>query len=88
MRDHYHFTHWRSLHFQRKERYYFVKLEQDLFGSWIVILNWGKSTSHQGRIVNKQFNSLKEAEEFYEKTISRRINRGYIVVNKVKKASA
>lgn len=58
-------------------RYFEVWLGLDLFGSLIMVKQWGGKNSHAGGIATELFESEKEAEKAVETIHKRRIQHKY-----------
>lgn len=63
-----------------KNRYYEVRLRQDLFGSWVITKIWGGCGTSLGRLTNKPFNNYEEAVTVMLELIKRRKYKKYALV--------
>lgn len=66
-------THW----WQRGTRYYICRLEQDLFGQWLVSSEWGGLRVGRRRLREEVYGSYELAWERLEPVNRRRLQRRY-----------
>ena len=77
MRSQYEPNYWITQRFDRSDRYYVIRLQQNLFGEWIIIAEWGSKLSARGRTETSHCKSLDEATKRFRQEIHRRKQRGY-----------
>jgi predicted DNA-binding WGR domain protein len=72
---------WRTVHFQRGERYYRLHIEQDLWGDWCLTRVNGRRGSALGRVVTSWSGAYTEVNNELQKAAERRRRRRYTVVS-------
>ncbi|HEY9881592.1 MAG TPA: hypothetical protein V6D29_24275 [Leptolyngbyaceae cyanobacterium] len=68
---------WQTHRWQRGTRYYICRLEQDLFGRWLVSSEWGGLRVGRRRLREEVYESYELACERLEQVNRRRLQRGY-----------
>ena len=68
---------WRRYHFESKDRYYTVILQQDLFHAWSIIKCYGGKDNKLGNMVIESCNSYQDGEDKIEKIKKTRKSRKY-----------
>lgn len=63
-----------------KQRYYSVRLEQDLFGDWTLIACWGGLNSHRGGMKVTCVENQDAGQQAIMKIAKRRCQHGYEVL--------
>ncbi|MEA3640238.1 MAG: WGR domain-containing protein [Lamprobacter sp.] len=65
---------------RENQRYYSVRLVQDLFGDWTLVICWGGANSKRGGMRVTPVESQEEGEEEIRKMSKRRRQHGYAVL--------
>jgi hypothetical protein len=71
---------WQTHRWQRGTRYYICRLEQDLFGRWLVSSEWGGLRVGRRRLREEVYESYELACDRLEQANRRRIQRRYEVL--------
>ena len=79
MSPQYHHEQWLSYTWRKAERVYYVSLEQNLFGAWILIRHWGVNDSRRGRSMECTLNTYDEGLQQLAQVRKRRKHRGYVL---------
>ncbi len=66
--------HWRTENFRKLGKWYQLRLEQDLFGNWLVVRAYGSLNTKFARTLSLEFESLEAAEQYFEKQKHYRLN--------------
>lgn len=66
---------------ERDTRYYELRLQQDLWGDWLLIMVWGGKGTALGQIRRELCPSYANGVSMYAASIRRRQQHGYIHVN-------
>lgn len=70
-------TQWICARWERDSRYYEATLQQDLWGEWIVTLEWGSIGKRNGRRITRPCPTRDEGLLCLESIGQRRRKRGY-----------
>lgn len=62
---------------EKATRYYALRMQQDLFGHWLLTRSWGRRGSALGQIRHELCNDATEAQSRYDQAAVRRGQRGY-----------
>ena len=65
---------------ERETRYYELRLQQDLWGDWVLMRVWGQRGAALGQIRRELCSSYAIGESLYAESIKRREQHGYINV--------
>lgn len=65
---------------ERESRYYELRLQQDLFGDWLLMRVWGQRGSALGQIRRELCSNYAGGVSLYASSIKVREQRGYIRV--------
>ena len=68
---------WRRYHFESKDRYYIVILQQDLFHEWSIIKCYGGKDNKLGNMVIESCNSYQDGTDKIEQIKKTRRSRKY-----------
>jgi len=68
--------YWKS-----ENRYYSIRLQQNLFEEWTLLKSWGGLKNKLGRVKLKTYNSLNEALKEIHQTSNLRSKRKYILTS-------
>jgi hypothetical protein len=68
---------WRRYHFESKDRYYIVILQQNLFHEWSIIKCYGGKDNKLGNMIIESCNSYQDGTDKIEKTKKIRRSRKY-----------
>ena len=68
---------WRRYHFESKDRYYIVILQQDLFHKWSIIKCYGGKDNKLGNIIIESCNSYQDGANKIEQIKKTRRSRKY-----------
>jgi predicted DNA-binding WGR domain protein len=68
---------WRHSRWERDTRYYELRVQQDLFGHWLLTRVWGRKDSALGQIRHEVCVDQAEANTRYVAAEVRREQRGY-----------
>ena len=68
-----------------KQRYYRVIIQQDLFGSWILLRIWGGIQKKGGGTKTTMIDSFNQGIEILQIILTRRQKRGYNLVSTIEK---
>ncbi|MBD1877217.1 hypothetical protein H6F75_27415 [Nodosilinea sp. FACHB-131] len=71
---------WRSQRWQKDSRYYICRVEQDLFGTWLMISEWGGLWVGRRRLREEAYFSYEEACTRFELINQQRQRRGYVAL--------
>ncbi|MCP5426572.1 MAG: WGR domain-containing protein, partial [Gammaproteobacteria bacterium] len=71
---------WITRCWERDRRYYTVRLQQDLWGGWVITLAWGRRGSALGRVVDQPCANYAEGLALLEQ-IGRRRRQQLLAVN-------
>jgi predicted DNA-binding WGR domain protein len=58
-------------------RYYEVRLQQDLWGQWVLVVRWGRRGTALGQTRRQPYPAEAAAQSQIEKIHQRRLQRGY-----------
>ena len=72
---------WRRYHFESKDRYYIVILQQDLFHEWSIIKCYGGKDNKLGNMIIESCNSYKDGTDKIEQIKKTRRSRKYTLKN-------
>ena len=70
---------WRRYHFESKDRYYIVILQQDLFHEWSIIKCYGGKDNKLGNMIIKSCNSYQDGTNKIEQIKKARRSRKYVL---------
>jgi hypothetical protein len=70
---------WRRYHFESKDRYYIVILQQDLFHKWSIIKCYGSKDNKLGNIIIESCNSYQDGANKIEQIKKARRSRKYVL---------
>ena len=76
---------WRRYHFESKDRYYIVILQQDLFHKWSIIKCYGGKDNKLGNMIIESCHSYQDGTNKIEQIKKARRSRKY-VLKKIKAA--
>jgi predicted DNA-binding WGR domain protein len=62
---------------EKDTRYYELRVQQDLFGDWLLIRAWGRRDSALGQIRQELCDSYEQARVQFTEAEVRRVKRGY-----------
>jgi hypothetical protein len=68
---------WRRYHFESKDRYYIVILQQDLFHEWSIIKCYGGKDNKLGNMIIESCNSYQDGTDKIEQIKKTRRSRKY-----------
>jgi len=68
-------AHWHS-----PTRHYTAHLQQDLFGTWVLVRAWGSRSSRHGNACVEPFSSHGDGLSAFADVVNRRLKRGYQLV--------
>jgi hypothetical protein len=71
---------WRMQRWQKGSRYYICRVEQDLFGSWLMSSEWGGLQVGRRRVREEVYPTYEQALARFVEINQRRQRRGYVVV--------
>jgi hypothetical protein len=71
---------WRTQRWQKGSRYYICRVEQDLFGTWLMSSEWGGLRVGRRRLREETFLTYEAALARFNEVNQRRQRRGYTVV--------
>lgn len=72
---------WRTQRWQKGSRYYICRVEQDLFGTWLMSSEWGGLRVGRRRLREEAYLSYEEAYARFERVNQQRQRRGYIALS-------
>lgn len=72
---------WLHSRWERDTRYYELRVQQDLFGHWLLTRVWGRTGSALGQIRHDVCLDQVEANARYAEAEVRRVKRGYRLRN-------
>ena len=70
---------WRRYHFESKDRYYTVILQQDLFHEWSIIKCYGGKDNKLGNMIIESCNSYQDGTDKIEQIKKTRRSRKYVL---------
>lgn len=68
---------WITKHWRRDTRYYTANLQQDLWGSWVLVQAWGQIGTRPGRSKTTLCESYENGLILLEKVNRQRLKQGY-----------
>lgn len=68
-------------------RYYQAFISKDLFGTWVLVKQWGRVDGAQGRQITVPYASQAHAKLALSEVERRRIARGYIPVKRIERVN-
>lgn len=71
---------WLYVRFERDTRYYELRIQQDIFGYWVLIKIWGRRGSALGHMGTYAFESRAAAASQWQLGLQTRLKRGYIEI--------
>lgn len=71
---------WRMQRWQKGSRYYICRVEQDLFGAWLMMSEWGGLQVGRRRVREEVYPTHEQAMARFDEVNQRRQQRGYEVV--------
>jgi hypothetical protein len=72
---------WRIQRWQKGTRYYICRVEQDLFGTWLMCSEWGGLHVGRRRIREEVYPTYEAAIARFDEVNQRRQRRGYTAIN-------
>ena len=66
---------------ERESRYYELRLQQDLFGDWVLMRVWGQRGSALGQIRRDLCTDYEQGQRIYAQSTVQRGKRGYVQVH-------
>jgi hypothetical protein len=76
----YELNQWKSARWRRGERFYRCDVRQDLFGTWVLVKEWGGIISGNWGKKETVCEGYAEAEALFEAVAKRREKRDYVLV--------
>ena len=70
---------WRRYHFESKDQYYIVILQQDLFHEWSIIKCYGGKDNKLGNMVIESCNSYQDGTDKIDQIKKTRRSRKYVL---------
>ena len=70
---------WRRYHFESKDRYYTVILQQDLFHEWSIIKCYGGKDNKLGNMIIESCDSYQDSTDKIEQIKKTRRSRKYVL---------
>ena len=65
---------------ERETRYYELRLQQDLWGDWVLMRVWGGKGSALGQIRHELCTDYSHGQRIYAQSLIQRGKRGYVQV--------
>jgi hypothetical protein len=73
---------WRIQRWQKGTRYYICRVEQDLFGAWLMCSEWGGQHVGRRRIREEVYPTYEFAISRFDEINQRRQRRGYVPITR------
>jgi hypothetical protein len=78
----YDLARWRTQRWEKGTRYYICRVEQDLFGAWLMISEWGGKWVGRRRLREESYSTYEGAIARFDEVNQRRQRRGYTPITR------
>ena len=68
---------WKRRDWRKDSRHYCCEVRQNLFGQWVVLRRWGRTSALQGQSLEHPCSDYEEGLKVFDAVERRRAKRGY-----------